>query len=79
MNNLSSYCGLVDAQIRASDKDLPVRSKGESLAFSHLNPDPHGYKKSKKLCLHDQTLLLQLIKWKILLLLRSLVILLGLV
>ena len=26
MNNLSSYCGLVDAKIRASDKDLPVRS-----------------------------------------------------
>ena len=24
MNNLSSYCGLVDATIRASDKDLPV-------------------------------------------------------
>ena len=24
MNNLSSYCGLVDAKIRASDKDWPV-------------------------------------------------------
>ena len=24
MNNLSSYCGLVDAKIRAPDKDLPV-------------------------------------------------------
>ena len=24
MNNLSSYFGLVDAKIRASDKDLPV-------------------------------------------------------
>ena len=24
MNNLSSYCRLVDAKIRASDKDLPV-------------------------------------------------------
>ena len=24
MHNLSSYCGLVDAKIRASDKDLPV-------------------------------------------------------
>ena len=24
MNNLWSYCGLVDANIRASDKDLPV-------------------------------------------------------
>ena len=26
MNSLSSYCGLVDAKIRASDKDLPVLS-----------------------------------------------------
>ena len=25
MNNLSSYCGLVDAKIRASDKDLPLQ------------------------------------------------------
>ena len=25
MNNLLSYCGLVDARIRASNKDLPVR------------------------------------------------------
>ena len=24
MNNLSSYCGLIDAKIRAYDKDLPV-------------------------------------------------------
>ena len=27
MNTLSSYCGLVVAQIRASDKDLPVPSE----------------------------------------------------
>jgi hypothetical protein len=26
MNNLSSYCGLVNAKIRALDKDLPVQS-----------------------------------------------------
>ena len=25
MNNLLSYCGLVDARISSSDKDLPVR------------------------------------------------------
>ena len=25
MNNLLSYCGLVDAKIRASDNDLPVQ------------------------------------------------------
>ena len=24
MNNLLSYCGIIDAKIRASDKDLPV-------------------------------------------------------
>jgi len=27
MNNLSSYCGLVDAKIRAADKDLPVMNQ----------------------------------------------------
>ena len=26
MNNLSSYCWLVDAKLRVSDKDLPVRT-----------------------------------------------------
>jgi hypothetical protein len=26
MNNLSSYCGLVNAKIRSSDKDLPVKN-----------------------------------------------------
>ena len=25
MNNLLSYCGLIDAKIRSSDKDLPVQ------------------------------------------------------
>jgi hypothetical protein len=25
MNNLLSYCGLIDAKIRASDIDLPVQ------------------------------------------------------
>ena len=28
MNDLLSYYGLLDAKIRASDKDLPVRSQG---------------------------------------------------
>ena len=31
MNNLSSYCGLVDAKIRASDKNLPVKTKSFEL------------------------------------------------
>ena len=26
MNNLLSYCGLIDTRIRASDKDLPVKN-----------------------------------------------------
>ena len=26
MNNLWSYCGLLDAKIRASDRDLPVKA-----------------------------------------------------
>ena len=46
MNNLSSYCGLVDAKIRASDKDLPVlilffqrhETIAEKYALSALEP-----------------------------------------
>ena len=34
MNNLSSYCGLVDAKMRASDKDLPVPNP---LRFTYQN------------------------------------------
>ena len=34
MNNLSSYCGLVDAKIRASDKDLPVTSESGAMSSS---------------------------------------------
>ena len=30
MNNMSSYCGLVDEKIRASDKDLPVQKRSEA-------------------------------------------------
>ena len=29
MNNLSSYCGLADSRISASDKNLPVRKINE--------------------------------------------------
>ena len=36
MNNLSSYCGLVDAKIRASDKDLPVTLLSLDRFFSEL-------------------------------------------
>ena len=37
MKDLSSYCGLVDAKIRASDKDLPVQNgpgKSEIIVMS---------------------------------------------
>ena len=33
MNNLVSYCGLVDPRISVSDKDLPVPAKHFSLGF----------------------------------------------
>ena len=29
MNNLSSHCGLTDARMSASDKDLPVKAPGD--------------------------------------------------
>jgi hypothetical protein len=38
-NNLSSYCGLTDARMRASEKDLPVthfKNTGLKLLFSDL-------------------------------------------
>ena len=35
MNNLSSYCGLVDAKIRASDKVLPVQPGLAALAITY--------------------------------------------
>ena len=52
---MSSYCGLVDAKIRASDKDLPLRiMKGDVqllvLLFCDFNDfdelkirEPHGF------------------------------------
>ena len=43
MNNLLSYCGLIDAKIRASDKDLPVQTcnlqTGWFISNSHLKMD----------------------------------------
>ena len=35
MNNLLSYCGLVDARIRASNKDLPV--PGASICLTQVS------------------------------------------
>ena len=40
MNNLLSYCGLVDASISASEKDLPVSTAIDSLKVkATLGPD----------------------------------------
>ena len=35
MNNLLLYCGLVDAKIRASDKDLPVQNPFDSVVTTY--------------------------------------------
>ena len=37
MNNLLSYCELVDAKIRASDKDLPVREARKGVRTPSMN------------------------------------------
>ena len=36
MNNLSSYCGLTDSKVRASEEDLPVN--GRLLQYLPTNP-----------------------------------------
>jgi hypothetical protein len=36
MNNLLSYCGLVDARISASEKDLPVEIPWKNIKFRRL-------------------------------------------
>ena len=38
MNNLLSYCGLVDARISAPEKDLPVETLAVNLESSVLSP-----------------------------------------
>ena len=43
MNNMSSYCGLVDAKIRASDKDLPVLCILTFLNTSYLTDEFIGF------------------------------------
>ena len=39
MNNLLSYCGLVDVRINASDKDLPVSKPVSFIFFEILRQD----------------------------------------
>ena len=45
MNNLSSYCGLVDAKIRASDKDLSVNADCKITASEILSTNISHRKK----------------------------------
>ena len=45
MKKLLSYCGLVDAEIRASDKDLPVQ--GHSLPRRYISAVKHCAESTK--------------------------------
>ena len=40
MNNLLSYCGLTDARMRASEKDLPVLNSIENWHFADCYQTP---------------------------------------
>ena len=42
MNNLSSYCGIVNERIRASDKDLPVSKKRNPSIYMQYTLRPEG-------------------------------------
>ena len=37
MNNLLSYCGLVDRRISASEKDLPVQGLKKLCSLEHIH------------------------------------------
>ena len=55
MNNLSSYCGLIDARISASEKDLPVR------ASTFLDSKNSLLRTHHKLSISEQLLTLQIV------------------
>ena len=44
MYNLSSYCGLVDAKIKASDNDLPVKATAASYCYNRRRIVLDGYR-----------------------------------
>ena len=59
-NNLSSYCGLVDAKIRASDKDLPVLQMKNYVCLSDPKLSTYYEQSSlqslpNKFCLSDRS------------------------
>ena len=57
MNNLLSYCGLVDTRISASEKDLPVSSSLKILlaAGALLQPPTLGVKVEVVTIHHEKT------------------------
>ena len=57
MNNLLSYCGLVDALIRASDKDLPVQKPIVLKSFGSLKKSSSNFL-AKSINFHTRFLLL---------------------
>ena len=50
MNNLSSYCGLVDARISTSDKDLPVQTSTNITFHNRKKYIPRLESRPKYLC-----------------------------
>ena len=47
MNNLLSYCGLVDARISACEKELPVKTKdGFTPTRPRIKPKNHAFLKN---------------------------------
>ena len=57
MNNLLSYCGLVDTRVSTSEKDLPVSSSLEILlaAGALLQPPTLGVKVEVVTIHHEKT------------------------
>ena len=49
MNNLLSYCGLVDARISASEKDLPVYMTLGKTYCSQIHVEKHQMEQSQKI------------------------------
>ena len=66
MNNLLSYCGLLDARIRASDKDLPIHKYSWEIQakLKYLDILENGINYSWKYPTYMKNLLQQTTKWQ---------------
>ena len=62
MNSLLSYCGLVDAKIRASDKDLPVVGKEQEVTCLRVG-SPRALEQTKLVQFQIQRLISLVHKW----------------